>query len=339
MPVGQPSPGTDEDTSPVTWRDGAHIRGTSIWCDARRARDVCFVSSADRLAGRGHGQLIATAATLALITRSRGVSDSVLAVPYGRPFTLGTRRLELICSGAGPGAASLLIEVDGKRVLYAGAVNPHGGGLAGPADTRSCDTLIIDASYGDPRFEFPGIDEVTAETIAVARATIERGAAAVLLVHTTGKGIDVAGPLVAAGLAVRAHRSIHHAAQRLRREHQTPAIKRWSGSAPASGEGFALLWPVRALDRLDRTTLPEGSELTLLSGDAVDPRVVGGLDIDRALPWSARADYRELLDYIESTGATRIYLTDRYAEALAETLDSPGRRVEALGPPRQMSLF
>ena len=36
---------------PVVWRDGVHVVGTPIWCDARRARELCFVSRADRLAG------------------------------------------------------------------------------------------------------------------------------------------------------------------------------------------------------------------------------------------------------------------------------------------------
>ena len=52
---------------PVTWRDGVHLTGTPIWCDARRRRDVCFVSSADRVGRAGHGQLIGTPLTLALL--------------------------------------------------------------------------------------------------------------------------------------------------------------------------------------------------------------------------------------------------------------------------------
>ena len=93
---------------PVTWRDGVHLTGTSIWCDALRARDVCFVSRANAVTTARHGQLCATAETLALLDsgdRGRRPS-SVLPVPYARPFTLGTRRIELFRSGAGLGAAS-----------------------------------------------------------------------------------------------------------------------------------------------------------------------------------------------------------------------------------------
>jgi len=71
-------------TPPVTWRDGVHLTGTPIWCDARRRRDVCFVSSADRVGRTGHGQLIGTAITLAMLgARAAGH----LAVPLRQRFT------------------------------------------------------------------------------------------------------------------------------------------------------------------------------------------------------------------------------------------------------------
>src|SRR5687767_15843485 len=81
---------------PVSWRDGVHLTGTSIWCDALRRRDVCFVSAADRVGRLAHGQLIATPTTIALLGASPGAH---LAVPVRKPFTLGTQRLELIPSG------------------------------------------------------------------------------------------------------------------------------------------------------------------------------------------------------------------------------------------------
>ena len=101
----------------VTWRDGVHLTDTPIWCDARRRRDVCFVSSADRIGRAGHGQLIGTATTLALIGAQ---GDGHLAVPLRRRFTLGTLRLELVPSGRGLGAAALLVDNAGHTVLYAG---------------------------------------------------------------------------------------------------------------------------------------------------------------------------------------------------------------------------
>ncbi|MCW5809196.1 MAG: hypothetical protein KIT31_42975, partial [Deltaproteobacteria bacterium] len=113
----------------MTWRDGVHLTGTAIWCDSRRRRDICFVSSADRVGRTGHGQLIGTPATLALIDAD---GTGHLGVPVHRPFTLGTLRLQLIPSGRGLGAAALHVAPLGEDggehgVLYAGAIRSARG--------------------------------------------------------------------------------------------------------------------------------------------------------------------------------------------------------------------
>jgi hypothetical protein len=122
--------------APVTWRDGVHLTGTPIWCDARRRRDVCFVSSAETV-GPGHGQLIATPQTLALIG-----AKGQLGVPVRKPFTLGTLRLELISSGRGVGAAMLHVDAGDHTVLYAGAIRG--------ADVRAADAVVVASPLAEP---------------------------------------------------------------------------------------------------------------------------------------------------------------------------------------------
>src|SRR5215470_6947363 len=155
--------------APVTWRDGVHLTGTPIWCDARRRRDVCFLSSADRVARTGHGQLIGTPITLALL----GVRDpGHLAVPLRQRFTLGTLRLELIPSGRGLGAAALHVDIAGKTVLYAGPVRPTAGGVSDPAELRTCDAVVVAAPYGEPQHRFPPLGEAIEAAIAWARGRL-----------------------------------------------------------------------------------------------------------------------------------------------------------------------
>ncbi|MBA3540561.1 MAG: hypothetical protein H0T79_13205, partial [Deltaproteobacteria bacterium] len=109
---------------PVTWRDGVHLTGSPIWCDARRRRDVCFVSSSERVGRTGHGQLIGTPLALTLLGATE---PGHLAVPLRQRFTLGTSRLELIPSGRGLGAAALHVDLTGRTVLYAGPIRTVSG--------------------------------------------------------------------------------------------------------------------------------------------------------------------------------------------------------------------
>jgi len=322
----------------ATWWDGVHVRGTPIWCDAQRVHDICFASHADAARSLRHGQLIGTRATLARLARTsrRRQPQSQLAVPYNRPFTLGELRIELFASGHAAGAASLSIERDGRRTVYAGAVNPHGGGLAGVADVRPCDVLVIDARYGHPRYLFPPIHEVSAAVAAFCNDSHHHGAVPVVLVSSPAKGLDVAAhlarTLTAPPPTLRAHRTIHAAAGALRDEDlPLPRITRWDGTVRP---GDVIVWPVsdRAFPRGDATTPP--TRVALVSGAALaDPPPA--TPVDAAFAWSNCADYAELLAYIDACGAAEVYVTGRHAEGLAARLGS----VRALVPSRQLPLL
>jgi putative mRNA 3-end processing factor len=332
-------PGTAAGPAPelaVEWRSGIHLRGTSIWCDARRPRDVCFASCAHAAGASRHGQLIATAATLALLGPDAAADSARLSVPYGQPFTLGSIRLELLRTGHAPGSAALLADVAGQRILCAGAVNPHGGGLGGTAELRPCDVLVIDASYAHPRYAFPPVEQAVAAVRAFALEIATAGGVAALLVSSPSKGLDVMAGLAAeTGLAFAAHRSIHEAARRLQRlESALPPVGRWSGRPPA---GKVLLWPVE--QRAALGALPGSSRVALVSGQAMDPARVSALGVDAAFAWSNLADHDELLAYVEQSGAQAVFATSRHAEDLARAATRAGRVARALGPPRQMALF
>jgi hypothetical protein len=196
----------------VTWRDGVHLTGTPIWCDARRRRDVCFLSSADRVGRTGHGQLIGTAITLALVDAT---GPGHLAVPLRQRFTLGTVRLELIPSGRGFGAAALHADVAGKTVLYAGAVRTSTGGVGDAAELRACDAVVVAAPYGDPRHQFPSLPGAIAAAIGWTRAQLAAGRRPVLLVDSVLDGLEVASRLAAEAIPIAGGRALREAAHRI----------------------------------------------------------------------------------------------------------------------------
>lgn len=324
----------------MSWRDGVHIGGTQIWCDALRAREICFVSRADEMASTRHGQLVATGETLALLDSGQRTRrpETELAVPYGRPFTLGTRRIELLRAGHSIGAASMLVDLGGVRVLYAGAVNRRGGGLGGIADLRPCDVVVLSTGRAAPGVRFASAEEMAARTVEHTRAITARGGVAVLLVSSAGRAMDLAAHLD--GVALAAHRSIHLAAQRLRRSGTLlPAMRRVAAGELASAAGRALLWPVSAREHLVDADLPASSAVALVSGAAADPRQVALARADHGIPWSGSADRADVAAYIADSGAREAYLTGRFAEDLALELDSAARPVRPIGPPVQMSLF
>lgn len=342
----------------MTWRDGVHLTGTPIWCDARRRRDVCFVSSADRVGRTGHGQLIATPLTLALLGAAGG---GHLGVPLHRRFTLGTVRLELIASGRGPGAAALHVDIAGKTVLYAGPVRSDVAVPAGvaPAEVRACDALVVAAPFGAEHHVFPPLADTIARTLAWTRAQLAAGRRPVLLVDTALDGLEVALCLAAGGIALAGSRAIRETVRRaaelatgdaglvdarsardaeLRGIPAGDARDREGGprgplqlSAPGR-EPRAILWVERDRPALRRALGDLPHAIASVSGHALG----GAHGSDEAFAWPGAAGHRALLAWIESSAAREVFVTGACADAIAARL---GPKARVIGPPRQMQLF
>jgi putative mRNA 3-end processing factor len=326
----------------VEWRGGVHIRGTPLWCDALRTREACFVSSALVPEARRHRQIIATQATLALIPGAGALAGKraprALAVPYGRSFSLGDARLELFPSGAAVGAASLHIDLAGTRVVHAGAVDPRGRPIAGAAELRVCDVLVVDATYAHPRFAFPP----AAEALDAVRRFVEDALAAartpVLLASPLALGPDLVAAL-GGRFPLRAHRSFTEAARKLRGlGMELPPVNRLASGPVLPGE--VVLWPTARREAALIRELP-AARVALVSGWACDADVVARLRVEAAIPLGEQADHQALLGYAVATGAGVVHLLSgggREAELIA-ALARRGVRAGRLGPPEQLRLL
>ena len=313
----------------MSWRDGVHLTGTPIWCDARRRRDVCFVSSADRVGRAGHGQLIATPLTLALLG-ARGAGH--LGVPLRRRFTLGTHRLELIASGRGPGGAVLHVDLAGKTVLYAGPIRGDVPSTAGidPTEVRTCDAVVVAAPFGEDRHAFPPIQLTVANTLEWARAQLVAGRRPVLLVDTAIDALEVATCLAAVDLAVAGGRPIRDIAQRAA-EVAPPGDKAPLVIASPGREPRATVWLDEDRAGLQRAFADRPHVTALVSARALDAGTT-----DAAFVWPSAAGRAELLAWIESTNARDVFVTGAAADTIAAAL---GPRARVIGPPHQMTLF
>lgn len=58
------------------------------------------------------------------------------------------------------GSKQLFLESDGKSIVYTGDLRIRPSILFKGAETRECDKLIIESTYGDPRFRFPEYFEI-----------------------------------------------------------------------------------------------------------------------------------------------------------------------------------
>lgn len=322
------------------------IRNSVLACDATGGSDLIFLSHAELIDGdggdangarrlprarAGRRKILTTDATLALSgAAGHRLRPHALVAAYGRPFKLGEMRLELFPSGYGPGAASLLCEQAGRRLVYSGPV-----GATAP-EVRIADALCLDGTFGSPRFTFPEIDQALAAVVAFVKERLGAGQAPVVLAHTRGALLACATELARAGVALRAHRALMTAAASYRAAGiDTPALARFAGRLDA---GEALLWPAGARDApaLRRLATPA---FVLASGAAADPAAVDRARVDAAIPLSTMADFAGLLRYIDATGAREVAVLHAGDAELCQTLRTRGIDAYAVGPPEQISLF
>lgn len=317
-------------------RAGLHLTGTPLWFDARRKSELSFVSHAHSDHIARHERVIATAATLRLMQHRLGKLKGALSVPYHRPFELGPLVLELIPAGHVLGSAQLrVIRADGARVVYTGDLNLAPSLTAEPAGVAECDVLLLESTFGHPRYAFPPRDATFDALAAWCREQQAKEVVPIVLAYALGKSQEAAMALTRRGLRVCAHASIHDVCE-LYGELGTPLnVRRFNGAFEPGEVG---LFPPhisrsQALQKLRRAT-------AVLTGWAVDgPVAWRRFGADVAFPVSDHADFKSLVKYARDTGAAEVVTHHGFAEELAEELRGRGLVARAVHRPLQLSLL
>src|SRR5262249_31166447 len=138
----------------------------------------------------GKRQVLATELTLALLgAPGDRLRPCALLAPLGRPFGLGTLRLELFSSGFMPGAASALGGGGGAR-----PVPPRRAGREGPAPPPAR-PLSLAAPSGARRFSFPPRAEALTAVGRLVTDALSARRSPVVLFETADAALDLAAAL------------------------------------------------------------------------------------------------------------------------------------------------
>ncbi len=317
-------------------RGGLHLTGTALWLDARRKSELSFVSHAHSDHIARHERVIATFPTVKLMAHRLGELPSALPVPYHRPFDLGPLNLELLPAGHILGSAQLRVtRSDGLRIVYTGDLNLEPSLTAQPAQIAECDTLVIESTFGHPRYRFPPRQQVLADIERWVRAQLDRNVAPILVGYPLGKSQEAIKYLGDRGFRLVAHESTHAISEIYRSFGVNLNVRRFDGELRPGEVGiFPPFLRSRALKRI----WPFAT--AALTGWALDSSAAARYGCDVAFPLSDHADCESLIGYAERCGAEEIITHHGFAEELAEAMRKRGLRARAAGGrPLQMSLF
>jgi len=314
---------------------GLHLADSVLWFDADRRRELSFISSAHADFVGKNRRILATEATVRILTRGSGRIEA-LTSPYRRSFALGPLELQMHPAGRMLGSAQLLVKRDGRRILYTNDFVTHRLSTCERAKPIECDVLALPATYGRADFRFPEREEVSSQIVDFVDRSFEDKSTPVLLAPPLGVAQELIYLLGKRGIRIRAHRAIHDVAK-VYAELGVDLLsaKRLQGK-PARDE-VVLVPPIlrhsSAIKKLDRY------RTALVSGRAVEPHYVFHMRVDHAFALGEAADHAELIEFVERCRPEEVYLTSGYVEELAADLRAWGRRVYPLVRPEQLNLL
>ncbi|MEE8402286.1 MAG: MBL fold metallo-hydrolase, partial [Candidatus Hydrothermarchaeaceae archaeon] len=180
------------------------IEGVKINLDPRKKADLSFVSHAhsDHVPSSMDGKVLLSSPTSSLISKSATDPHD-----FGEHIEIGPLKLSIIESGHMLGAGQLLIE-NGMRAVYTGDLNLKGGATAGKAVVPKCDVLIIEATYGHPRYNFPERAEVVKEIKDWVDDCLKKNLTPALLGYSLGKAQELT-KYMSSDFPVAVHESIY----------------------------------------------------------------------------------------------------------------------------------
>ncbi|HWA08876.1 MAG TPA: ATP-dependent DNA ligase [Opitutaceae bacterium] len=321
----------------VEFRNGVWLPQVGWWLDAHFPVDRSFVSHAhfDHLAA--HREILCSRGTARLMRARLAGPRTEHVLPFGHTELL-TADCAVTLQPAGHifgSAQALLAHERHGSLLYTGDFKLRPGLSAELCATPHADVLVMETTYGRPRYVFPPTEQVLREIAGFCEAALEDGETPVLFGYSLGKSQELLSGLAAARLPVM----LHHQTLRLTRIYEElglvfPAYREFDAAAVA---GHVVICPPQSaaspfLRKLGRR------RTAVVTGWALDPGAVYRYQCDAAFPLSDHADFPDLLRFVERVNPRRVLTLHGFAAEFAAVLRERGIEAWAINQDNQLDL-
>lgn len=289
--------------------------------DAPDAPGTVFVSHAHSDHATRAARILCTPETAAIHAHRRGDRDTV-ALPFDAPTPVGDAEVTLLPAGHALGSAMIVAASADGRLAYTGDYKLRPNPFSPPVRIPQVDELVMECTFGDPRYRFPPDAELWGRLLDEVAATLADGAVPVLLAYALGKAQEALWHLTRAG-----HRCMLHGAiaslctlhERL--GHAFPGPGSWTRYVRGGVEGHVLLTTPGTRRTAMVQKLPRKRTI-LLTGWALHPGAWNMYrDVDLVLPISDHADYDELVRTAVESGARKVWTVHGDAKFAARLRD------------------
>ncbi len=319
----------------VHYERGVYLPEQDLWLDPWDAKPFAFVSHAHSDHIAPHEEIILSERTSRLLQHRMPGHRTEHVLPFGEKGTVDGLDLMLLPAGHIFGSAQCFLFAGDETLLYTGDFKLRPGKSAERAQWRHADTLIMETTFGLPRYRFPPTEQVIDQIVAFCRETIEAAQVPVLLGYSLGKAQEILCSLDGAGLTPMLHGSVYRMTRIYEQFGQSFCnYVRYNANEVA---GKVLICPPSTNRSQMLEKIPH-RRVAMISGWAVDPNAIYRYGVDAAFPLSDHADYDDLIRYVGLVRPRRVFTLHGFAAELASDLRMRGVEAWALSEENQMEL-
>jgi Cft2 family RNA processing exonuclease len=166
--------------------NGLRITAPDLAVDFRRRQPRGFISHAHTDHMARHELAYCTPSTAELYQHRYG-PRATRPMPFGEPLAFSSVSLTTHPAGHVFGSAMLMIAGDEGTVLYTGDFKLRPSATAELAAPPKADVLIMESTYGEPRYRLPPREEAIAQLIATVSRVLNTGRTPVVHAYVLGK--------------------------------------------------------------------------------------------------------------------------------------------------------
>lgn len=320
----------------VRFHRGLELPGQALWLDPRERKPFAFVSHAHSDHIGNHAETILSAPTAKLMRARLAGRRLEHVMEFGVTGEVRGLRVTLLPAGHILGSAQFHLEEGGESLLYTGDFKLRPGLSAERTEWRQADTLIMETTFGLPKYRFPPTEEVMRDMVRFCAECLEEKHTPVLLGYSLGKAQEILCALTRAGMTPMLHGTVYKMTE-IYRELQPGfpcAYEKFDANEIA---GKVLICPPSA----SRTTMLTGIKnrrTAVLTGWAVERGAKFRYGCDAAFPLSDHADYDDLARYVDLVKPKRVLTLHGFASEFAADLRRRGVEAWALTGENQLEL-
>ena len=317
--------------------DGLHLSDSILWFDSQGSGELSFLSSADAAEKKPNvPQVIATEETVKILETYRK-RPNALVCQYNRPFSIGRLKMELLPSGSVLGGASLYVETERGRLLYAPQLQTQRIATVRQMQLKRANTLILGAFHPDPNAPMPPRKKERDRLVEVIKKYLAQGQYPVVLCKAVATAQEVTKLLTDEGLPLAVHSTIF----RINKVYES------CGSQLGAYSHYSK----RSQSRNRILLMPLPSKPGLISGVPEGPLLlVEDTMTEQSAPFGIRrpiekfylsssCDGVELREIISAVNPKELFFFGPYAKRYVDELKGAAPKIKPLFPNDQPTLF